>query len=439
MTETAAPDNRLAATLANEAGRSSMWAVWLQIIHTSGARIYSLIAGLAILTITARWLGPAGRGQMAAALVWANVFFMSSYSSLNYVVIHRASASAGERSWLPSALGTLLGFAGLMSVVCWLIAGILWFTTRGRLFGAIHPAVLVIAMLTVPFLIFEQYMNALLISIARLDVYNRAVIAAKTLVLLLIAVFFLCRFGLPTAVAATLAGQAGLSLAGLPLAFREAGHRMRFDPKLLRAMLSRGLRLHPSNAAMYVYSSSSVLLINRYLGTSATGVYYLANQLVDVMLVVPFAANLVLYEKTSAMGVAKVWPHQRRILLSLPLLMAAACAAAAMLAPFLIPLLAGKAFAPSVAIFRSLLVLVCVGTVNAVMMPQWISRGLFGAISIINVTAAAINLTAGFLLIKTMGIQGVIIATILGYSTTCVASLVLAVRCEIEYRRTRIA
>jgi O-antigen/teichoic acid export membrane protein len=147
----------------------------------------------------------------------------------------------------------------------------------------------------------------------------------------------------------------------------------------------------------------------------------------------------VLFSKTSAVGVTQVWPYQRRILGGMMLIMTFGCIAAAILAPIGIPLLAGKAFAPAVPIFRRLLIAVWIGTISAIMMPQWISRGLFAAISIVNITAVAINLTISFLLIRTMGIQSVIIATVLSYTTTAIASAVLAIRCELEYRRSTAA
>jgi len=435
MTVAASQDEALAgAAIASEDARP-MRRVWLQIAHTSGARVYSLVAGLLVLTITARWLGPAGRGQMAAALVWANVFYLCSYASLNFVAMHQASISAGDRSWLPPTMGTLFVFAGGMTLLGWLVAAVLWFSSGGSVFGAISPPVLVIALLTVPFLILEQYANGLLLGIGRLDVYNRALIVAKTVVLLLVGVFFYFRFGIASAVTATLIGQIGISMAGIPLVFRAAGRTMRFDGALLGRMLKRGLQLHPSNAAMFLYAYSSVLLINRYLGAAQTGFYHLAMQLIDVMLVLPYAANLVLFSKASTVGGEKMWPFQRRILVSMLALMTAGCLVAAIAAPFAIPLLAGKAFAPSVRIFRWLLIVGWVGTISAVMMPQWISRGYFGAISAVNVGAMILNLAAGFLLVKPLGINGILIATILGYSTTAVASVVLAVRCELEYRR----
>jgi O-antigen/teichoic acid export membrane protein len=418
-----------------EAAGGPMRRVWMQIVHTSGARIYSLIGGLVILTITARWLGPSGRGQVAASLVWANVFYLTGFLSLNYVAIHEAAANPEDRRWLAPTMGTLFAFDAFVSVVGWIVAAILWFATSGQIYGAIPTRVLIIGLAIVPFYILEQYANGILIALGRLDIYNRAMIVMKTIVLLLVGIFCYLHFGVASAITTTLVGQIGMAVAGMPHAYRVAGSRMEFDFARLKRLIARGMKLHPSNVAMYLSGYSSVLLINHYLSAAQTGVYHFAMQLVEVMFVIPIAANLVLFSKTTEVGVIEAWPFHRRVLGGVMLVMTFGCIAAAILAPIGIPLLAGKAFTPSVPIFRWLLIAVWIGSISAVMMPQWIGRGLFVAISCVNVAAVAISLTVSFLVIRRLGIPGVILATVLSYGTTAVASTVLAIRCELEYRR----
>ena len=45
--------------------------IWRKIIGTSSARVYSLLVGLASLAVTARILGPDGRGLVAGVMAWA--------------------------------------------------------------------------------------------------------------------------------------------------------------------------------------------------------------------------------------------------------------------------------------------------------------------------------------------------------------------------------
>ena len=48
--------------------------LWLNIAHTSGAKVYSLLVGVLTLSLTARLLGPEGRGQVAVITTWVSMF-----------------------------------------------------------------------------------------------------------------------------------------------------------------------------------------------------------------------------------------------------------------------------------------------------------------------------------------------------------------------------
>ena len=48
--------------------------MWRTMSRTVGAKLYSLVISVLTLTLTARWLGPDGRGEYAAVLAWASAF-----------------------------------------------------------------------------------------------------------------------------------------------------------------------------------------------------------------------------------------------------------------------------------------------------------------------------------------------------------------------------
>ena len=406
--------------------------LWLQIIRTSGSRMYSLTAGVIVLSITARWLGPAGRGEMSAALVWATLFYIALFFSLNLVAIHEL-ATQFDRGRLGRTLANLVAAAVVGTTVGWLIAAVLYLI-RPQIFGAVRGSVLAVALLMLPFLIWEQYGSALLLSIGRLDVFNRANVIAKTLVLALVVSFFVLGRGIHFAVAAMVIGQALLALTGTPLILREARSSIAFDAAMLKRMLMSALKLHPSAVATYVAAYAGVLIVNHYMGNVATGHFQLAAQLIEVMLVVPYAANLVIYSRMGEFGVHNIWPYQRRIVTGTLLLMSAAAVVAAILAPWLIALLAGKAFLPSARIFRWLLFGAVTGTLTAVMTTQWIGRGLFIQISLVNITSVVVALVLNFLLTPRIGMNGAIIASVASYAVTAAANGAMAVRCESEWR-----
>jgi O-antigen/teichoic acid export membrane protein len=406
----------------------------LRIARTSGARVYSLIIGLIVLTITARWLGPAGRGEMAAAITWANLFFMLSYLSLNTSVLHRAAKGSLN---LGKVFGTLAAFTAIVTSVGWLIAITLWWARGQTLWGPIHASVLACAFLLLPLLIWEQYGNALLISIDRLDLYNRALIIAKTISCILVVFFFLIHLGLRAAILATLLGQLGLCLAGMPEIYRRVSGKISVDWILFRELAGDGLKLHAGSVATFLYASIGTLIINRYGGAAATGIYQTATQLIEVMLVVPYATNLVRFARMGQEGVVEVWALQRRLFLLLPLLMIVLAAVAYVAAPFAIPLVVGKAFVPSVAVFRRLLPAVVFATFSGLMNSQWVGRGHFAALSLMTILCASVNLAVNFTLTKRIGIDGAILATLLSYAVLALCNIAFAIHCERDFRAKR--
>ena len=328
--------------------------LWLKIFLTSGARIYSLIAGLIVMTITAHWLGPSGRGEMAAALVWANLFYICGFLSLNMVAMHLAGNRAHEI--MDALLGTLAAVAIAVTAAGWVVAFALFRLFRQQLFGEIRGPILLLAFGMLPFLIWEQYGNALLIVTDRLRVYNRAIVISKTLVFVLVGASYFFRLGIYAAVAAMLIGQMTIVAASLPTLLRATAKTIRFDRELCRALLVGAAKLHPSTVATFVYAYNGVLVVNRFLGPAQTGIYQFATQLFEVMLVVPYAANIVLYAKSGETGVHEAWPYQRRVLVVLVALMAVAAVVAAVAAPMVIPLIGGSSFAPSIRVFRWVLI-----------------------------------------------------------------------------------
>src|SRR5437660_8506560 len=92
--------------------------LWRKVLKTSGVQAYSLLAGTAILMITARWLGPEGRGEIAAVTAWVALFGTLGCLSLGQVAIHRATTLRG-RPWLGATLGSLAALGAVLTFLGW--------------------------------------------------------------------------------------------------------------------------------------------------------------------------------------------------------------------------------------------------------------------------------------------------------------------------------
>src|ERR1017187_8589915 len=102
-----------------------MGVLWRKIWFTSGARIYALAAGSLSLIISARALGPEGRGVVATAVTWALLLATVGHLSLGQVAIHRA-AGKPVPEWLGTTLAALLAMTASVVVIGWAVAAVIY-------------------------------------------------------------------------------------------------------------------------------------------------------------------------------------------------------------------------------------------------------------------------------------------------------------------------
>jgi O-antigen/teichoic acid export membrane protein len=380
--------------------------LWKNIGFTSGARIYSLATGAVGLIITARALGPDGRGAVAASVTWALLFSTFGYLSLGQVAIHRGMQRPPSE-WLGPVLGALIAMLGLVTVVGWIVAFVLFVATDGRAYGDVPTYALVLGFATLPFLVWEQYGSALLSGVGRVNVYNRAEITGRTVGLLLVAVLVvLAGAGIAGALVALIVGQAIVAGAGVRYLLRRAGSSVTFSPRVLREMVAGGLKLHMTAVGGFLYTSASILIVQG-IGTSAdTGSFQVVAQLMNFALIVPQAAAMVLYGEVARDGPDRAWSTNRRVLLRLAPLMLATAIVGALAAPTVLPLLLGNEFSAAVPIFQILVFALFGQAFSTIMAPQWIARGLFWQASAITVFFGVCNVIACFPLVHAFGPEG---------------------------------
>ncbi len=411
--------------------------LWVKIAHTSSAKIYELIAALVALAVTARMLGPEGRGVVAAVTTWVGLFSTVGYLSLGQVALHRATDNR-DSAWLAPTLGSLLFLTAIITLGGWVIAfGMYWFS-GGSLFNNLAPPLLVLGYLSLPLLIWQQYGTPLLIACDRIEIVNRAQIIGRTLsfgILLVMLLWF--GLGIIGVLIAMLIGQTIVAVAGMRYLYSQARGSIWPNWTTIKELLKGGIQLHLTAIGGLLVASTDVLLIHHYFGAAETGYYQLANQLTAIMLVIPQAASLVLFSKTAQMGTDGVWNYQRRTLLVLTLGMIGIASIAAVLAPFAIPLVLGQAFTPSVGVFQLLLLAVICMSFTTVMTNQWICRGLFWQCSAITLTIGVANLVANLIFIPTYGMYGGAWATVGAYVIGILPHLWMVIWCESRQKSLR--
>src|SRR4029079_11183493 len=95
----------------------------------------------------------------------------------------------------------------------------------------------------------------------------------------------------------------------------------------------------------------------------------------------------------------------------------------------------GAPFAPSIPIFRILLLSVVGSTMSIVMASQWIGRGLFVQAAVLTVAVGALTVLANYLVVPRFGMQGAAWVTVGTYSVSIVGNGAMAIWVEMRTRR----
>lgn len=400
--------------------------LWRSIGFTSGARLYAVLAGGISLIITARLLGPSGRGTVAAAFTWAALFSTLGYLSLGQVAIHRATGKPAEE-WLRPVLGALLVVAASVTVLGWVVAAVIYAASDGAAFGHMPGYALVLGFALLPFLVWEQYASWLLVAVGKISFYNRREVVGRTIgVLLVVILVGLAGAGIAGALIALLVAQALVAGAGARYLARLAGGRLTLDRTLLRGMLADGLKLHFSAVGAFLFVEAAVLIVQSIRGPAETGPFQVAVQLMAVAVLIPQAASMVLYGEVARLGPNGAWRSNRRVLLTLGGLMAGVGVVGYLLAPTVVPLLFGDDFKSAVGVFQILVVGLLGQTFSSVMAPQWVGRGLFWQSSALTVALGVANVAACIPLVHAYGMKGAAYSLLGVYTVSIFGSLTMA-------------
>ncbi|MEA1967691.1 MAG: oligosaccharide flippase family protein [Thermodesulfobacteriota bacterium] len=411
--------------------------LWFEIFYTSSAKIFSLVTGMAVLIITARWLGPEGRGIIAAVTTWAGLFATCGHLSLGQVSIHLLAGNK-DKTLYSALFGNMLLLTVIITLLGWIVATILYNISNGNIFNNIEPLILFVGFLSLPFLIWEQYSSLLLSFLNEIKIYNNSQIIAQSCSVFFLLVVLFFNWGIPGVLTVILSVHLIIALTCLKRMFKRSDYSMLPDTNIIKALISGGGKLHLNAIGTYLIMSTDILIINHYCGAAATGYYQLDVQLINTLMIIPGSATLLLFGKVSQSGSDNAWQYQRKILLFLSIGMALLALIAAMFASILIPFVVGDDFIPAVQPFILLLPALIGMTFSSIMAPQWIARGLFWQVSALTLLIGIGNLILSLVLVPEYGIYGAVWGTLITYTISVIINGGMACWCELRYRKNGI-
>jgi O-antigen/teichoic acid export membrane protein len=405
----------------------------LRSVRLLGFRVFTVAAMLTITVLTARWLGPEGRGVFALVVLASSIgvtLLGGMGSALAYQI---SNLGRPERAVVTNAVALALGIgllAFLGTAVVYLVwddADLWWLVVA----GAAQPPLLAGTALTWAFLGADDHGN-----------YNRAIIAPSAFLL----VFLLALLG-----PGQLAGEGESPVLRALVAWLLAQcatvawllwlGRRRWLPAALRTitptgivgMLAFGVQTGVADLISFFNYRADVFLLQFFRGAGEVGVYSVAVQVAEGLWFISSAIGVAIYARVGQLSVeeaAELTARSMRHALFIILVLAVGAMAAAWL---VFPLAFGAAYDDAVVAFWLLapgIWIFGLGRIFSTFFTNALGRPRVPLL--IAATSLAISVPLCLVLIPPLGMNGAAIATSASYA----ASMALAI--AIFARRTGI-
>jgi len=358
-----------------------------------------------ILLLTARYLGPEGRGILVASTGWIYVLATIFHFSLPQVALNQA-VGKNVRHWLAISIGTLGSLYLVVTLVLSLAISSFVLITGQSPVSNIPPHIFLLALAGLLPQIWFETGNSQMMALGKVTRMNLAQISGNSLNLILILILLVWSGkGIEHALLAFVLGQ--WIIAGLLFIFStRSTETYSLDFQYLKTLIKGALVYHINTIGTLVTSYASILFINSYLSAQQTGLYQLPLQIINILLVIPNSINSVSYSFLIQSGPDEGWMKHQSLILKGALLVLILMVLLFFFCGEAVLIVGGEQFRGAESILRILLAAVPGMFLSLAMTSQWVTRGMFVLSSLVTISMGALNLTLLFWMVPLFGIQG---------------------------------
>lgn len=385
---------------------------------TLTARGIALLTSLGVAIVTARLLGPDGRGVYAIAATL--VFFC--------IIVGDAGLGTGatfftaRRRQEPNVILASAALYAMLAALLLIGIGYLLYRLFSIPFAGLSAPALWLALAALPFLLFNRFADSVLLGLGKIQAVNGLEVLQRFLILVILSLFL---FLVPTVEMAFLAMLVSISLAFLArIAYLHLRTSVllktgRVDLGVLGQCVKFGMKERWGFMFQQLNYRLDLYLVNWLVGPTAVGIYTIAVVLAESLWHLSQSAGYVLLPKFSAMEASEAKAKGRHVASAssrLSLLITASLGLGlAMVGPWLIPLLFGEAFAEAKSALLLLLPGIVAFSMVNVVTNYLVGRGYPQLPSLAFFCAFVVTVTLDLILIPGWGIRGAALASSVSY------------------------
>lgn len=308
--------------------------------------------GTASSVLAARLLGPQGRGELAAIVLWPTfLVFLFGMGNTQSIVFH-----TGKRRFEISEIWTSALVMGLALSACALIAGFMVIPVVFKQYSPEAERLALFFLTFVPLIWLTGIPTSLLQGSLEMGYFNLLRLICPAIYASgFLALYMLHRPFLEDAIVLQVFGIVALDVCGFWLVFRKLKPRWALNWKALRSLVNFGWKTQLGDMASYLNQRMDQLLLTLFVPPRDLGFYVVAVTVSMSVGFFPQAAGIV----TLATGSNSDPEEARRVIVrsfsATFLVLAAGCGVLYFACPWLIPMAFGASFAPAVTACRILL------------------------------------------------------------------------------------
>jgi O-antigen/teichoic acid export membrane protein len=388
---------------------------------TLATQLSALAVQLIAISISARVLGPEGRGLADALQSTVLLFYRIGQFGLIAPIIYWY----GKRQASASVFAGTLAFLAVVASAVLCAAQVAMFAAWGdTLYPNIQSAWFALSLLVLPGELLFIFSLTVMRAMERALLYNAVTLAAAIAAVVAVAA---CLLVWPTVSGLVLARSVSAMFAGAlgPLVLRRVSSgRWRVDWDLARRLVRGGSVLWVGSMCNYLYNAQlGPMMLNALSDATNAGYFAVASRVAGMLLFVPLAVEAFLYPR--AAGIAEerardlVASTCRHTLLW-------ACVMGAGLVLFSRPAIvavAGAAFAPAALTVALLVPGMALHCITMMVMTMLMNKRQFAQMSAVNVFLALLSILAAVALIPQWGANGLAAATSAVYGVGACTSI----------------
>ena len=267
------------------------------VLITLISKAFVICIGILSSIITARYLGPSGRGVLAVLIVILGAAIQFGSFGFNASMAYFISRDKTLTSQVASnSLLVAVTVGATIALFLFLVGQF----SPVVIIGEVDVVYLNIFLIAIPFSFLTQFFQNIFIAHQRIYDFNLLDLVSRLIQFIGFGVV-LVLLGLST-YEAVLWFTVVTVISGLMYVFRSSQFteiKLRFDAPLFTGMFRYGVRTYIASFLMFLLIRSNIMLINYFLGASESGIYSIAMQFADVIHLLPATLGLILFPKVS--------------------------------------------------------------------------------------------------------------------------------------------